>query len=111
MHNTYDIIATPQLSSTNPTIIESDVPSISLSIPYKVTIESVDISIPSNVPYTPLKIGKVGISKEDMSSIINSFSSIVNDTPPIEIDYSKVKDILNKYPMINLEDKNLEEVD
>lgn len=111
VQNTYNIIATPQLSATNPTVIEANVPPISLSVPTKVHVNSFDIAIPSHVPDTPLKLSNLKISDEHMSSIVETFANIVNDVPSIEIDYSKVKEIIRNYPMSNLQDKNLEEVD
>jgi hypothetical protein len=109
--DSYNIIATPQLSATNATVVEASIPPINLTTPVRVKIESVDISIPSHVPDTPLKLKRKFVMPEDMDKTIQTFASIVNGVDGIEIDYSKVKDIIRNYPMANLQDKSLEEVD
>ncbi len=111
INSTYNIIATPQLSASNPTMVEASIPPITLTTPSRVKIESVDISIPSHVPDTPLKLKRKFVMPEDMDKTIQTFASIVNGVDGIEIDYSKVKDIIRNYPMANLQDKSLEEVD
>lgn len=111
VNSTYNIIATPQLSASNPTMVEANIPPITLTTPPRVKVESADISVPSHVPDTPLKLKRKFVMPEDMDKTIQTFASIVNGVDGIEIDYSKVKEIIRNYPMANLQDKSLEEVD
>lgn len=111
INSTYNIIATPQLSATNPTMVEAAIPNINLTTPSRVTVESVDVSIPSHVPEKTLNLKKLELTTGEINKNIQTFASIANGVSGIEIDYSKVKEIIRNYPMANLQDKNLEEVD